>query len=250
MVGCCKFEGCMRAVKGDYCRAHKPKEKVMKKLERPLPGVTMDLVFAVRVADLDMSEGPIRSGDWTQREAFSELMRSIEVIGQMTPILIQEGRKGLYRIVAGWRRVAAIKKLNERDGTDIPILAVCVPPSDASDRLEMVLASGTSEPLNPPELAIALAELSRLYEDEAEHREEGKRSDRDIADAVGLSLSYVHRLLMIARCAHQLMNRWRDDYPMVPVNMMAKIARLDTPELRVEAYDKLVTSRGHLYFHR
>ena len=240
----------MRKVKGEFCREHEVLlPQVTDEIEDFVPpGPASDVVYAVELTSIDLSENePLRSGDWTHDDGFTELINSIDKIGQLSPAIIKSmsgSRKGKWQIVSGWRRFAAIKLLNEKNGTHMPLLAMVAADGDKSDLLTTAIASNTQQPMKAPDLAMALYTLSELYVDEAEHRAEGLRSDRDIADVIGLSRTHVSDLLRIARNVKLgLLKRWQSDYPMGTLVQMRKIAMLLPPEERDAAYDKIVTSR-------
>lgn len=89
----------------------------------------------------------------------SSLRQSIAAVGLLCPPILQASGQGFYRVVTGFRRLAALRRLNVSE-TPCRVLKES---TEALDCLKIAIADNTwQRPLNPGEQARAVYKLSRL----------------------------------------------------------------------------------------
>ena len=68
-----------------------------------------------------------------EEAAFDELLQSLRVRGQQTPVEVVDLGQGSYGLISGWRRLTALQQLAREDATEGCILAVVRQPAASSD---------------------------------------------------------------------------------------------------------------------
>lgn len=161
-----------------------------------------------------------------ERDAHRRLVASIRAHGLLEPLLVrpEEGNKHTFRVIAGGRRLAALKEVHR--GED-PTIDCVVKKVDAETASAMSLAENfVREPMHPLDEAEAFARLAR---DEALGVEA-------IAGQFGVSKTYVRQRMKLAGLAEVVKGSLRrDDINLSTAEAFAAVP----PERQVELWKEV-----------
>lgn len=141
--------------------------------------MTAATLTTIDIKDLSPSAHNVRDevGDVT------ELADSIRSVGLLQPLAVTKADDG-YVVVAGHRRLAALKKLRWKEPVPVQVVN-----GDTPDEARMLVENMQRTDLTPLEQA---AGMQTLLTDE-----DTKRSQRDVATMLGVSQSLVSRRLLL-----------------------------------------------------
>jgi ParB family chromosome partitioning protein len=133
-----------------------------------------------------------------ERDAHRRLVASIRAHGLLQPLLVQSHGEGRYTVIAGNRRLAALRELfKEAD----PKVACVLKQVAAEEGLSASLAENfVREPMHPLDEAEAFAALAK---------EEGQGAE-DIASRFGVTPAFVRQRLKLAALADMLKAAYRE----------------------------------------
>ena len=136
---------------------------------------------------LETNEANFYAVDETKLE---ELKNSIALSGVMDPPTVCETGTGMYRLISGHRRTAAVRALVEEGREDLRQMPVFVrsPKSAAMEELELIMANSTARVLTSAEISQAAQRVERLLYDLKEQGVEFPGRMRDhVAEACNVS---------------------------------------------------------------
>jgi ParB/RepB/Spo0J family partition protein len=213
------------------CSTKKRQVSVNEKLKDPNIGKTLELPLKKVKADYDWNcrklagEKETDLKGETEKNDFDSLMRSIDVDGQSTPVMVRpKGAKGDYELVAGFRRYRALQLLAEKNGDKDPkILASVRDLNDYQARAENVRENAGRKNVEPTELLTGLIDLR-------EQARAAKLPDsiQALADSVGIGRPYASRLFKIAEnLKAELLKKWMESPTAIGVNRVENVAKVD-----------------------
>jgi len=124
-----------------------------------------------------------------EREAHRRLVASIRAHGLLEPLVVHTIEEGKYRVIAGNRRLAALKEVHRGEDVKVPCIAKDV---DAEMAASMSLAENfVREPMHPLDEAEAFARLAS----------EECKGVPAIAEEFGVSETYVRQRMKLADLA-------------------------------------------------
>lgn len=116
-----------------------------------------------------------------EREAHRRLVASIRAYGLLEPLIVHAAEEGKYRVIAGNRRLSALREIHRGEDPKVPCIAKSV---DADTTAAMSLAENfVRESMTPLDEAFAFARLAR---DEC-------KGIAGIAEAFGITENYVRQ---------------------------------------------------------
>jgi ParB family chromosome partitioning protein len=133
-----------------------------------------------------------------ERDAHRRLMASIRAHGLLQPLVVQAHGEGRYLVIAGNRRLAALRDLfKDKD----PKIACVLKQVESDGAFAAALAENFArEPMHPLDEAEAFSSLAK---------DDGQGAD-DIASHFGVSPAYVRQRMKLAALADVLKKAYRD----------------------------------------
>ncbi len=133
-----------------------------------------------------------------ERDAHRRMVASLRAHGLLQPLLVQSEGQGRYLVIAGNRRLAALREIFK--GRD-PKIACILKQVESDDAYAAALAENFArEPMHPLDEAEAFARLAK---------DEGQGAD-DIASQFGVTPGYVRQRMKLAALADVLKAAYRD----------------------------------------
>ena len=159
---------------------------------------TSDKILVLSLGEIDVdlkwnSRSPAEAsgGPDEESDGFAGLVKSIAINGQDTPVSVRPSGnpKKPYRLVAGFRRFAAISKIADETGDKKPtIKAIVSNLTDEQARYLNLRENTARDDLSGPDLAFGVFELAKLNP---------KLTGTAIAEGLGMNQGYISRLLRI-----------------------------------------------------
>lgn len=190
-----------------------------------------------------------RTGDFTigdssedgTNQSFSELLQSIELVGQKDPITVRPKPEGVidngmpYEVIKGFRRFAAINLLSQRAGTeDSATINVIVKQLDDLQALEENVFENTArDNLTGPDLAWAAFNLQERYKSAGI-----PVSGNIIAKKLGKNQPYIAKLLKIVTSGPIVARAWQQSKAPLTSDAMKRITELP-PEKQEAEYERM-----------
>jgi len=132
-----------------------------------------------------------------ERDAHKRLVASIRAFGLLEPLLVAKGENGTYPVIAGNRRLAALREVHRGEDLKIDCILKDV---DGDRAASMSLAENfVREPMHPADEAFAFARLAR---------KDGKNV-AVIASEFGVSETYVRQRMKLATLAAPVLSALR-----------------------------------------
>jgi ParB/RepB/Spo0J family partition protein len=177
----------------------------------------------------------VRSGSWQHNEdvetgnGFRSLVELIKANGQDTPVkVIRQSGKLPFRLVAGFRRCAAVKEL----GWPTVRAEICENLDERQARALNLRENVGRENVSPADLAWGIQELCRGT----------KMTDKEVAGLVGFSQGYVNRLRgIMAMVTPAVTRKWRESLVTITVDAMSGLIALPKDE-QPDAFAQLVAT--------
>lgn len=114
----------------------------------------------LKVADIEVWEtANVRHSEIT--EGLDELAASIKEVGLLNPILVQEVKKGKYRVVAGQRRFYAVRDVLRR--SEIPAIVITGDLSETDARIRSISENLHRKAVTPEDYATACIALKERF---------------------------------------------------------------------------------------
>ena len=137
-----------------------------------------------------------------ERDAHRRLVASIRAHGLLQPLVVQPHGEGRYAVIAGNRRLAALRELFKDAAAPVdPKIACILKQVTADEGLSAALAENfVREPMHPLDEAEAFAALAR---------EEGQGAE-EIASRFGVTPAFVRQRMKLAALADLLKNAYRE----------------------------------------
>lgn len=133
-----------------------------------------------------------------EREVHKRLLASIRAFGLLEPLLVRPEEKGKYRVIAGGRRLAALREVHRGEDAAVDCISKRV---DADTASAMSLAeSFIREPMHPLDESAAFAHLAAVRID---------RCFAAIAERFGVSVTYVRQRMKLACLADVVTSAFR-----------------------------------------
>jgi ParB/RepB/Spo0J family partition protein len=168
---------------------------------------------------------PIDTGSTT----FKEFMESVRVDGLLTPITVRplprsKGEPETFELVAGYRRMAAMKKLGKTE-----IMIVPVESSDDYDAsVKNLIENVQRENVSTYDQAAAFAKIKKQH----------KVSGSELARRISRNVGYVNNLIRAQeKCAPDVLNAWRVDESVYHIALT--LAAIDDHEKQLKHPDWL-----------
>jgi ParB family transcriptional regulator, chromosome partitioning protein len=160
---------------------------------------TMTRITTIALSKLTASKDNVRR---TQSEAgLTELCASIQAHGLLQNLTVRAAAKGKYEVVAGARRLAALRKLAGRRGSGITKSSpIPVHVLDAENDTEVSLAENTVR-VNM-HVADQVEAFRKLIDEDA-------MSPEQVADRFGISVMTVRRRIKLAKVSPRIMDEFR-----------------------------------------
>lgn len=133
-------------------------------------------------------------------DKLEDLKNSIALSGIMDPPTVTRTEDGMYRLISGHRRTAAVRALVAEGREDLRKVPVFVrsPKSAAMEELELIMANSTARVLTSAEISQAAQRVERLLYDLKEQGVEFPGRMRDhVAEACNVSKTKLANLHMI-----------------------------------------------------
>jgi ParB family chromosome partitioning protein len=137
-----------------------------------------------------------------ERDAHRRLVASIRAHGLLQPLVVQPHGEGRYAVIAGNRRLAALRELFKDAAAPVdPKIACILKQVTADEGLSAALAENfVREPMHPLDEAEAFATLAK---------EEGQGAE-EIASRFGVTPAFVRQRMKLAALADLLKNAYRE----------------------------------------
>lgn len=218
--------------KGKYLKMASKDEKI---ILIPLKDIVVDLTWNSRSGDMTLDGAE-------DTNSFKELVASIRASGGINKDAVKvrpKGNTGKVGLVAGFRRVAAIKKIAEEDGNKEPVVRCLVEEmSELAARQENVRENVARASLKPADLGWSLLEIDQQF-----RATKVEPTDIMITDSVGMNQSYGNKLLNIVRKVKPaIVKAWRESPLPLTVPEMVQVSKVDANRQQ-EQYDLLVNKK-------
>lgn len=150
----------------------------------------------IHIDNLEKSE--INARRTTNKLAFADLVASIEAHGLLQNLVVTEGKKGKYEVIAGGRRLDALRSLQQKDETYVFVRCEVV---EAEKAAEMSLAENiVRQAMHPADEFEAFAKLAAA----------GQTAEQ-IATRFGAPAKHVEQRLQLGRVHPDLIKAYRDE---------------------------------------
>lgn len=147
-----------------------------------------------------LEKSPLNARRTVRPDGMGELKASILAHGLMQNLVVTEARDGIYHVIAGGRRLEAIRSLQSEGKLADDFAVPCQIVTEAH-ALEMSLAENTVRlAMHPADQFEAFAELI-----------DAGQSSADVAERFGVEESLVLKRMKLARVAPALLQEYRDD---------------------------------------
>jgi len=201
-------------------------------------------------SSLDIDVSLINASPYQPRSTFNDdslksLISSIKEQGVIQPILIRKTNKNSYELIAGERRLRAVKVLGYEK---IPAIIKSI--SDESAAIYALLENIQREDLNPIEEAMGLEKLIKKF----------KFTQEKLAQKTGKSRSHIAnliRLLSLDKYVIGLLSDRKIDMgharallSLGPASQKLFADRIVSQKLSVREIEKLVTDKGDITKHK
>ncbi|GGB09505.1 chromosome partitioning protein ParB [Brucella endophytica] len=189
----------------------------------------IDNGFTVPLGKLKPSEKNVRR--YQSEAGLAELATSLEHHGQLQNLNVRKGDKGVYEVVAGARRLAALKRLMSEGRSvkgvkvtkDFPVRVVSAAENDSD--IEISLAENIERSdMHPADEIEAYKKL---------HEEEGLTPEQ-ISDRFGISHMTVRRRLKLANVSPRILEEFRQNN--MSLEQMQALALSDDHEAQEKAW--------------
>lgn len=141
-----------------------------------------------------------------------DLASTIKRSGWVSPIVVRKRADGLYRLIAGFRRHAAVSRTPEHGGLGHPTIPATVleglvgPEHDSMDRYLNLIENVQRDDLSPYDLAVRCGEMV-AWEETQSGKERG--GVPRVASKIGKSVGYVGNLVRVIRMSSYVIARWK-----------------------------------------
>lgn len=206
-----------------------------------------EVVHVIPLSSIDVpSDWNVRSGNFTEstgseeENEFKDLVSSIGQEGVRIPVLVRPLENGRFSLVAGFRRLAAVRAIAtaQRNGNpSIPAIVRELTPSQA--RLENALENLARDNLRTADKAFALADSKACLIEDG-----GYTTDGNVFARAGVSQSFGAKLLQIQeKLKPELFDLWRKTPAKLNVLKVLDVAKKPRPE-QDEAFRALLAGAG------
>ena len=141
-----------------------------------------DGVLEIALKSINLS--PYQPRQNFKKESLDSLVDSIKAQGVIQPILVREADGQKYELIAGERRVRAVKKLGYKT---IPAVVKKITDKDAA--LQALIENIQREDLNPIEEAMSFKKISELYD----------LTHDQISEVTGKSRTHISNIIRLLR---------------------------------------------------
>lgn len=203
----------------------------------PVSDIAVDLNWNSRSGDITL--------DGTEdTNSFKELVASIRASGGVNKDACKvrpKGNTGKVGLVAGFRRVAAIKAIAEADGNKTPMVRCIVEEMDElTARQENTRENVARASLKGADLAWSLFEIEKQLK-----AKKVEPTDIMITDSVGMNQSYGNKLLRIAReVPEPIFQDWRGSKLPLTIPEMISVVKVGPDKSTMKRqYDELTAKK-------